>query len=221
MTFSIAVELPQAGTGGHRSGYQHESWRALGQRALRCDWPPQMAVWCMVTWCHAGQSYGVRRPSRVSGSIFLYLMYVLLFHSPLYTLMYHIEVEVAWGSYNLPSRWTESYQLRHLDILQVNTYVSLAFSLTDRRVHITEATLKHLNKAYEVEEGNGHLRDPYLKELDVQTYLVIDPRVSSLTIVLAHFGKKSDKYGVCKTRARKNNCWYYDEEERKVLILIL
>lgn len=44
------------------------------------------------------------------------------------------------------------------------------------RVHITEATLKHLNKAYEVEEGDGHLRDPYLKELNVQTYLVIDPR---------------------------------------------
>ncbi|XP_070815652.1 adenylate cyclase type 7 isoform X2 [Chaetodon trifascialis] len=44
------------------------------------------------------------------------------------------------------------------------------------RVHITEATLKHLNKAYEVEEGNGDLRDPYLKELNVRTYLVIDPR---------------------------------------------
>ncbi|XP_030650003.1 adenylate cyclase type 7 [Chanos chanos] len=44
------------------------------------------------------------------------------------------------------------------------------------RVHITEATLKHLNKAYEVEEGNGHLRDNYLKELNIKTYLVIDPR---------------------------------------------
>uniref|UniRef100_A0A8D3AB34 Adenylate cyclase type 7 n=1 Tax=Scophthalmus maximus TaxID=52904 RepID=A0A8D3AB34_SCOMX len=44
------------------------------------------------------------------------------------------------------------------------------------RVHITEATLKHLNKAYEVEEGNGHIRDPYLKELNIRTYLVIDPR---------------------------------------------
>lgn len=30
-----------------------------------------------------------------------------------------------------------------------------------------------------MEEGNGHLRDLYLKELNVQTYLVIDPRVSS------------------------------------------
>uniref|UniRef100_A0A1A8EN50 adenylate cyclase n=1 Tax=Nothobranchius korthausae TaxID=1143690 RepID=A0A1A8EN50_9TELE len=44
------------------------------------------------------------------------------------------------------------------------------------RVHITEATLKHLNKAYEVEEGNGHLRDPYLNELNLRTYLVVDPR---------------------------------------------
>uniref|UniRef100_A0A7N6BC02 Adenylate cyclase type 7 n=1 Tax=Anabas testudineus TaxID=64144 RepID=A0A7N6BC02_ANATE len=48
------------------------------------------------------------------------------------------------------------------------------------RVHITEATLKHLNKAYEVEEGNGHTRDPYLKELNIRTYLVIDPRDPSL-----------------------------------------
>uniref|UniRef100_A0A673XXW0 Adenylate cyclase type 7 n=1 Tax=Salmo trutta TaxID=8032 RepID=A0A673XXW0_SALTR len=48
------------------------------------------------------------------------------------------------------------------------------------RVHITEATLKHLNKAYEVEEGNGGLRDAYLKELNIQTYLVIDPRDQAL-----------------------------------------
>ncbi|XP_013796654.1 adenylate cyclase type 7 [Apteryx mantelli] len=44
------------------------------------------------------------------------------------------------------------------------------------RVHITEATLNHLGKAYEVEEGNGHLRDPYLESMNIKTYLVIDPR---------------------------------------------
>ncbi|XP_077166224.1 adenylate cyclase type 7 isoform X1 [Paroedura picta] len=44
------------------------------------------------------------------------------------------------------------------------------------RVHITKATLSHLGKAYEVEEGNGHLRDPYLKAMNITTYLVIDPR---------------------------------------------
>lgn len=45
------------------------------------------------------------------------------------------------------------------------------------RVHITEATLKHLDKAYEVEDGHGQQRDPYLKEMNIHTYLVIDPRV--------------------------------------------
>ncbi|XP_031425035.1 adenylate cyclase type 7 isoform X2 [Clupea harengus] len=49
------------------------------------------------------------------------------------------------------------------------------------RVHITESTLKHLNKAYEVEEGNGPERDPTLKELNVRTYLVIDPRSKDQT----------------------------------------
>ncbi|XP_017718890.1 PREDICTED: adenylate cyclase type 7 isoform X1 [Rhinopithecus bieti] len=44
------------------------------------------------------------------------------------------------------------------------------------RVHITEATLKHLDKAYEVEDGHGQQRDPYLKEMNIRTYLVIDPR---------------------------------------------
>lgn len=44
-------------------------------------------------------------------------------------------------------------------------------------MHITEATLNHLDKAYEVEEGHGQLRDPYLREMNIRTYLVIDPRV--------------------------------------------
>ncbi|XP_075044953.1 adenylate cyclase type 7 [Mixophyes fleayi] len=44
------------------------------------------------------------------------------------------------------------------------------------RVHITEATLKHLNGAYSVEEGHGEHRDPYLKEMNIKTYLVVDPR---------------------------------------------
>eukprot|EP00062_Callorhinchus_milii_P005335 gi/632944670/ref/XP_007887633.1/ PREDICTED: adenylate cyclase type 7 isoform X2 [Callorhinchus milii] len=44
------------------------------------------------------------------------------------------------------------------------------------RVHITESTWDHLNKEYEVEEGNGHQRNSYLKDLNIKTYLVIDPR---------------------------------------------
>ncbi|XP_051825791.1 adenylate cyclase type 2 isoform X2 [Antechinus flavipes] len=44
------------------------------------------------------------------------------------------------------------------------------------RVHITSVTLEHLNGAYKVEEGDGDIRDPYLKEHYVKTYFVINPK---------------------------------------------
>ncbi|XP_053323590.1 adenylate cyclase type 2 [Spea bombifrons] len=44
------------------------------------------------------------------------------------------------------------------------------------RVHITSVTLEHLNGAYKVEDGDGHIRDAYLKENGVITYLVINPK---------------------------------------------
>ncbi|XP_017122202.1 adenylyl cyclase 78C isoform X2 [Drosophila elegans] len=40
------------------------------------------------------------------------------------------------------------------------------------RVHISEATLKCLNDAYEVEPGNGGSRDNHLKMLNVKTFLI-------------------------------------------------
>ncbi|XP_069617043.1 adenylate cyclase type 4 [Ranitomeya imitator] len=46
------------------------------------------------------------------------------------------------------------------------------------RVHITEATLSHLRGDYEVEDVTHGQRDPYLKENNIKTYLVIDPRAS-------------------------------------------
>ncbi|XP_041098116.1 adenylate cyclase type 2-like [Polyodon spathula] len=45
------------------------------------------------------------------------------------------------------------------------------------RVHITSVTLEHLDGAYKVEEGDGQVRDPYLNEHGVITYLVINPKV--------------------------------------------
>ncbi|XP_063041183.1 adenylate cyclase type 2b [Engraulis encrasicolus] len=44
------------------------------------------------------------------------------------------------------------------------------------RVHISSVTLEHLNGAYKVEKGDGQIRDPYLKEHGVTTYLVINPK---------------------------------------------
>uniref|UniRef100_A0A8C5F5B9 adenylate cyclase n=1 Tax=Gadus morhua TaxID=8049 RepID=A0A8C5F5B9_GADMO len=68
------------------------------------------------------------------------------------------------------------------------------------RVHITEATLKHLNRAYEVEEGNGHLRDAYLKEMNIRTHLVIDPRSKDQSLNNRHVMKHRVNDGV-KMRA--------------------
>jgi adenylate cyclase 8 len=40
------------------------------------------------------------------------------------------------------------------------------------RVHISEATLKCLNGAYEVEPGDGESRDNHLKMMNVKTFLI-------------------------------------------------
>ncbi|CAJ0967090.1 unnamed protein product [Ranitomeya imitator] len=57
------------------------------------------------------------------------------------------------------------------------------------RVHITEATLRHLNEAYSVEDGHGELRDPYLKEMNIKTYLIIDPRSKERQILNHHISR--------------------------------
>ncbi|XP_075068371.1 adenylate cyclase type 4 [Mixophyes fleayi] len=46
------------------------------------------------------------------------------------------------------------------------------------RVHITDATLSHLGGEYEVEDVTYGQRDPYLKENNIKTYLVIDHRAT-------------------------------------------
>lgn len=46
--------------------------------------------------------------------------------------------------------------------------------LINRRVHITEETLGHLNGAFQVQECDGGSRDPLLKGR--KTYLVVDPQ---------------------------------------------
>ena len=42
-----------------------------------------------------------------------------------------------------------------------------------RRVHITTSTLKFLNGDYEVEPGNGKDRNPYLRDHNIDTYLIV------------------------------------------------
>ena len=47
--------------------------------------------------------------------------------------------------------------------------------LCSSRVHITTDTLKYLNKDYIVEPGNGGDRDPFLRDLNIQTWLIVRP----------------------------------------------
>ena len=43
------------------------------------------------------------------------------------------------------------------------------------RIHITPETLMYLNGDYEVEDGNGGERHPYLLEHEIQTYFIKPP----------------------------------------------
>jgi len=63
--------------------------------------------------------------------------------------------------------------------------------LVYRRVHISSVTLEHLKGSYKVEPGDGQSRDSYLKEHNVVTYLVINPKVRCRPLhVHAHSNRK-------------------------------
>lgn len=48
-------------------------------------------------------------------------------------------------------------------------------------MHITTSVLNCLNGDYEVEEGRGQERDSYLKQYNIESYLIVaeHPRVST------------------------------------------
>lgn len=47
-----------------------------------------------------------------------------------------------------------------------------------RRVHVTKETLDCLGNDYEVEDGRGFERNAYLKEHNIQTYLIVPSETS-------------------------------------------
>ena len=62
-----------------------------------------------------------------------------------------------------------------LEYLQRRKESKVFSSLFSRRIHITEETHKFLGGDYEVEEGHGGDRHPYLREHNIKSYLVIPP----------------------------------------------
>lgn len=60
---------------------------------------------------------------------------------------------------------------------------------THRRIHITADTLNYLGNAYQVEPGNGGERNTFLKDHNIETYLIVPPETTyvSMTIALLQY----------------------------------
>lgn len=61
----ILLLSPQEGSRCHWSGYQHARWCPFRKCSVWCDWPSEVAVWCVVTWRDTSQPYGGRWCARV------------------------------------------------------------------------------------------------------------------------------------------------------------
>lgn len=59
------------------------------------------------------------------------------------------------------------------------------------RVHITRSTLECLGGEYEVEAGNGATRSSYLKEHNIDTYLIVPPNHRRKPLILNTLGVRS------------------------------
>lgn len=55
-----------------------------------------------------------------------------------------------------------------------------------RRIHITKATLQYLNGDYEVEPGFGGERNAYLKEHNIETFLVLGCSQKRVSVSQTH-----------------------------------
>ena len=75
-----------------------------------------------------------------------------------------------------------------------------------RRVHVTQATLEHLRGEYEVEPGNGHLRNEHIGSLGIQTFFIVPPQRRKKTLLfntlhvrnaMMPSGKRKPSFKVC------------------------
>lgn len=55
-----------------------------------------------------------------------------------------------------------------------------------RRVHITEETLKYLENDYKIEPGNGGERNAYLRDHNIQTYLIVPQETSRQVVSICY-----------------------------------
>lgn len=51
--------------------------------------------------------------------------------------------------------------------------MSTVWCLCSRRIHITKETLRYLDTAYQVEPGHGGERNTYLRDHNIETFLIV------------------------------------------------
>ena len=64
---------------------------------------------------------------------------------------------------------------------QIKSFFSPFFYCS--RVHITQSTLENLRGEYEVEPGNGHLRNEDIAALGIQTFFIVPPQRRKKTLL--------------------------------------
>ena len=62
-------------------------------------------------------------------------------------------------------------------------------SVYSRRVHISATTYELVRGLYEVEEGNGHLRNEYINQQGIKTYLIVGKVKSKAKVCLPNYSK--------------------------------
>ncbi|XP_025408050.1 adenylate cyclase type 5 isoform X1 [Sipha flava] len=88
------------------------------------------------------------------------------------------------------------------------------------RIHITADTLKYLGNAYEVEPGNGGERNTFLKDHNIETYLIVPPEMTYVSQYYkkqspghAHNGNISKEFRIMGHNQRHNTFSCKDEPE--------
>lgn len=67
----------------------------------------------------------------------------------------------------------------------IRIYVVFLACILHRRIHITADTLNYLGNAYQVEPGNGGERNTFLKDHNIETYLIVPPETTYVSMKIA------------------------------------
>lgn len=85
-----------------------------------------------------------------------------------------LEIREISGMVNAGSKLKASSVIREI-ILRWHQPTPLPYlpSSPNRRVHVTQATVDALGGAYQLEPGEGHSRNAYLRDKGVESYFIV------------------------------------------------